>query len=172
MYCRPVLVVLGGLPGVGKTTCAVELAQRMPATFVRLDAIESGIVAAGLSTFESIGPAGYVVAHHVARSAIGGGLHVVVDAVNPVAASRNGWRDLARECGAGVLLVEVCCGDEDEHRRRVESRTADLPGHQVPNWDDVEALGFEDWPDSDLCVDTSQSTVSVVDAILEAVAGC
>lgn len=165
-----VLVVLGGLPGVGKTTCAVELARRMPASFVRLDAIESGVVAAGLSTFESIGPAGYAVAHQIVRSGLGAGLHVVVDAVNPVAAARDGWRDLGGECGADVLLVEVRCDDVVEHRRRVESRTADLPGHQVPSWNDVAGLRFEEWPDADLHADTSRSTGSVVDAILATIA--
>ncbi|MEJ7801025.1 MAG: AAA family ATPase [Ilumatobacter sp.] len=35
------LVVVGGRAGVGKTTCAAEVARRMPANFVRLDAIET-----------------------------------------------------------------------------------------------------------------------------------
>jgi predicted kinase len=142
----------------------------MPASFVRLDAVESGIVAAGLSTFESLGPAGYAVAHHIVRSCLGAGLHVVVDAVNPVRAAREAWRDLGRACGADALLVEVRCSDVNEHRRRVESRTADLPGHQVPSWNDLEGFHFEEWPDADLRADTALSANSAVDAILEALA--
>ena len=71
---------------------------------------------------------------------------------------------------ADVLLVEVRCGDVDEHRRRVESCAADLPGHRCPSWDDVAGVRFEEWFDADLHVDTSSSTVSVVEAILEALA--
>ena len=40
---RPVLIVLGGLPGVGKTTIARGLARRLDAVHIRIDSIELAI---------------------------------------------------------------------------------------------------------------------------------
>jgi hypothetical protein len=34
-------------------------------------------------------------------------------------------------------VVETSLPDEGEHRRRVEERTAGLPGHRVPTWDEA-----------------------------------
>jgi predicted kinase len=41
------LVVLSGLPGVGKTTIARELAPAMAAVHVRIDSIEQALRSAG-----------------------------------------------------------------------------------------------------------------------------
>jgi len=38
-----VLVIFGGLPGVGKTTIAQELARQIGAMHVRIDSIEQAI---------------------------------------------------------------------------------------------------------------------------------
>lgn len=40
------LIVFGGLPGTGKTTLAQALARRQRACYLRVDAVESGIVGA------------------------------------------------------------------------------------------------------------------------------
>jgi predicted kinase len=58
------LVVFAGLPGTGKTTLARAVADRLAATFLRIDSIESAI-AATLSPFQD-NPVGYAVAHRVA----------------------------------------------------------------------------------------------------------
>jgi hypothetical protein len=54
------LVVFGGLPGVGKTAVARRVADRLGATFLRIDTIEAAIVST-LAPFED-NPVGYVVA--------------------------------------------------------------------------------------------------------------
>ncbi|MDQ4039377.1 MAG: AAA family ATPase, partial [Actinomycetota bacterium] len=89
------LIVFGGLPGTGKTTLSQGLARRLRASYVRVDAIESALLTAGLVPDQpSVGTAGYVVANRVARSCLLAGLDVVVDAVNPVEVARQGWREL------------------------------------------------------------------------------
>jgi adenylylsulfate kinase-like enzyme len=42
------LIVLSGLPGVGKTTIARELARSLAAVYVRVDSIEQALRQAGL----------------------------------------------------------------------------------------------------------------------------
>ncbi len=163
------LIVLAGLPGAGKTTVAAALARRLPATFVRVDAIETGLVAADLvERLEEVGPAGYVVAAQLARACLGAGLHAVVDAVNPVAVVREAWQALATETGAALLLVEVVCSDPVEHRRRVEARSADLPRLRVPTWEDVVTRHYEGWSADPLRVDTVRGAEPAVEQVLAA----
>ena len=150
----PRLVAFGGLPGVGKTTLARALARRLGAVALRIDAIEQAIRDAGVLS-GGVGTAGYRVAHALAEAHIAEGLSVVADAVNPVAAARQGWRDLAGRTGARLLEIEVVCSDAAEHRRRVETRPCDIPGLALPSWAKVEAMEIEAWPEAHLMVDTA-----------------
>ncbi|MGH3049884.1 MAG: AAA family ATPase [Gaiellaceae bacterium] len=152
------LIVFGGLPGVGKTALARAVADRFGATYLRVDAIEVALVRAGIARTEPTGLAAYVVAHAVAEGSLAAGATVVVDAVNPVEEAREGWRDLARRLAKPLRIVEVVCLDESEHRRRVESRTADLEGHDLPTWREVQDREYEPWHEPRLTVDTATAS--------------
>jgi predicted kinase len=71
---------------------------------------------------------------------------VVADAVNGVAAARSGWVALAARTGAVLRFVQVGCSDLAEHRRRVEARKPEMPGHGVPTWEQVRRRRYEPWP--------------------------
>ncbi len=149
------LIVFGGLPGVGKTCLARAVACRLSAAYLRVDAIEAALWRAGVARDQPTGFAAYVVAHAVAEGSLEAGVTVVVDAVNPVEEARRGWRDLAQRLATPVRTIEVVCLDEVEHRRRVESRTADLEGHTVPTWRDVQQREYEPWDEPRLTLDTA-----------------
>jgi predicted kinase len=89
---------------------------------------------------------GYVVAERVAADQLIAGRDVVADAVNGVAAARAGWVALAERTGAVLRFVEVRCSDVAEHRRRVEGRRPEMPGHGVPTWEQVKRRRYEPWP--------------------------
>lgn len=141
----PLLVVLAGRPGTGKTTLGRRVAVELGAAVIRVDAIETAVVRCGLAE-PPVGPVGYVVAHEVAAATLGAGTPVLVDAVNPVADARTGWHALASV--ARVVVFETALPDEVEHRRRVTSRRPDLVGQTVPTWDDVLAWTYEPWDES------------------------
>jgi predicted kinase len=88
-----------------------------------------------------LGGRGYAVARALAGDLLAGGFPVVADAVGPLAATRTAWHDLARAAGVACCDVELVCSDRHEHRRRV----ADIVGHVLPAWRDVEAREFEPW---------------------------
>lgn len=119
------LISFGGLPGTGKTTVARTLARRLGAVHVRLDTIEQAMRSCDVLKAD-VGPAGYAVAYGVAEDNLRVGRIVVADAVNPLQATRDAWLDVARRVGVRVREVEVICSDSGEHRRRVETRTADI----------------------------------------------
>jgi predicted kinase len=150
------LIVLGGLPGTGKTTIARELTRRLAATYLRIDMIEQRLREAGLA----VGAAGYVIANALATENLLIGRAVVADCVNPVAASRNGWRDTAKRCAARLVEIELICSDTDLHRRRVETRPTDVvSGHSQPTWDEVVKRDYAPWDREHLVLDTATEGV-------------
>jgi predicted kinase len=138
------LVVFAGLPGSGKSALARGVADAIGATYLRIDTIESAIVSV-LMPFRD-NPVGYVVAERVAADQLVAGRDVVADAVNGVAAARAGWVALAARTGAALRFVEVRCSDVAEHRRRVEAREPEMPGQDVPTWEQVRQRRYEPWP--------------------------
>jgi len=149
-------VVLGGLPGSGKTTVGRPVAELLTAAYVRVDALEAAMWRAGIAREQPTGLAAYMVAEAVAEGCLRAGASVVVDAVNAVEVARQVWRDLAVRTHKPLRFIEVVCSDQAEHRRRVEARSADLEGHYVPTWDEVVQREYEPWRDQRLVVDTHQ----------------
>ncbi|WP_235940399.1 AAA family ATPase [Bradyrhizobium hipponense] len=107
------LIVFGGLPGTGKTTISRELTVRLAATYLRIDAIEQALREAGLT----VDAAGYGVANALVAENLKLGRIVIADCVNPVLASRAGWRQTASQNSARMVEIEVVCSELSLHRR-------------------------------------------------------
>lgn len=145
------LIALGGLPAVGKTAIARALAVRLEAVHLRIDSIEHVLRKAGWT----VEGEGYEVAYAVAEDNLRLGRIVIADCVNPWPQTRTAWRAVAKRAGVRAIEVEVVCSDVHEHRRRVDSRVADVDGHTVPTWQDVLARDYRPWDTPRLVVDTA-----------------
>jgi predicted kinase len=152
------LIVLGGLPGTGKTTLARALSQRMQAAHIRIDTIEQAIRASGMLKSD-IGPAGYMVGYAVAEDNLRIGRTVIADSVNPLSVTRNAWRSVAECTSSPVVEIEIIRSDRVDHQRVIETRTSDLQGLILPTWDDIVAREYEPWDRPHLVIDTSFRTV-------------
>lgn len=161
------LIILGGLPGSGKTTLAKRIAKTVKATYIRIDSIEQAIKRSNLKIAE-IADVGYVVGYALAQDNLSLGQVVIADSVNPIALTRMAWIDVAKKLKKDVVEVEVVCSDTSEHKNRIKMRKADIPGHVLPDWEKVETREYKNWDSKDITIDTSDKTVSEsVDELLK-----
>ena len=152
------LIIFGGLPGVGKTAIARELARQIGALYLRVDSIEQGVRDSGVLN-QPLNDAGYRVAYAVAEDNLRLGRTVVADSVNPLLLTRHAWVEIAKKTQVSAIEVEVKCSDLDEHRRRVETRASDISGLRLPTWAEVVSRDYHSWDHEHLVVDTAACTV-------------
>jgi predicted kinase len=149
------LIVTSGLPGVGKTTIAREVARVLAGVHIRIDSIEQALRRSGWT----VEGEGYAAARAVAEDNLRIGRIVVADCVNPWKLTRDAWHEVAVRAKVRCVDVEIVCSDVVEHRRRVESRTADIEGHALPTWADVVARDYEAWETERIVIDTARASL-------------
>lgn len=160
------LISIGGLPGSGKTTISRALRAEVGGLHVRIDTIEQAIVDAGISR-EELGPMGYAVGYAVAGDSLRQGFVVIAESVNPLAITRDAWRNIARAAGARCIEVEVVCSDPVVHEQRAASRVVDIAGLELPSWNAIQARTYEPWNRAHLVIDTATRPVKAcVDEVL------
>ena len=168
MQMGSMLIVFAGLPGTGKSSVAREVARKLDAVWLRIDSIEQAIRDSGVLP-GSIDDAGYRAAFAVAADNLRLGRIVVTDSVNDWMVTRDAWRDIGVRAGARVVEVEIICSDPEEHRRRIETRTSDVPGLVLPDWAAVMERDYHPWNREHLTIDTIGSSVDdCVDQVLAA----
>ncbi len=160
------LVIFAGLPGTGKTSLANELARRIGATYLRIDSIEQAITDSSLR-IHPVEDAGYLVGYALAEDNLRLGGTVITDSVNPIQLTRTAWLSAAERTGCEGIEVEVVCSDAIEHRKRIESRTAEISGLNLPTWQDVLDREYHPWGRDHFVIDTAgKSVMQCVDELL------
>jgi predicted kinase len=160
------LIIFSGLPGVGKTAIARELARRIGAVYLRIDAMEQAMRASGVVS-GPLNDAGYRVAYAIAEDNLRLGRTVIADSVNPLKLTPDAWRDVARRAQVRAIEIEVICSDTDQHRRRVESRVTDIDGLKLPRWNEVVGREYDTWDRERVVLDTACRTVEEnIDAVV------
>lgn len=152
------LIVLAGLPGVGKTSIGRQLANQLKATYLRIDTIEHAIRAQATPGVD-VADGGYVVAYRIAEDNLRLGQIVIADSVNPIEITREAWLGVARTAAVPMLDVEIICSNQEMHRRRVETRQSDIAGLELPTWDAVQAHEYHAWSRAHLIVDSATKTI-------------
>jgi predicted kinase len=157
------LIAFCGLPGTGKTTVARGLADRLQATYLRIDTIEDVLLTNEGAQLVARG-AGYVVAYAVAEENLKLGRTVIADSVNPITITREAWRNVAKRAGVTSVDVFVMCSDRAQHQRRVEARPS---GTRGSTWTEILSRQFDAVDDGVVVIDTANRAIDDCLTILE-----
>lgn len=171
----PALIIVSGLPGVGKSTLARALAGRLHIPLLAIDSL------LGIIPYPPVEPnASYwAMLHQVlfgfADTQLSLGLSVVLDAVFH-GEERQSARQLATRHKADFRAVYLYCSDEVAWRERVERRLDTAPPEDgVARWRDIQESRklFAAWDEAEaLFVDAMDSMETNLLKIMKYVQDC
>jgi predicted kinase len=123
-----------------------------------VDPIESGILKSGIKRSFKTGLAAYLVAETLAAEQLRLGHSVIVDAVSPVKEARDMWRNLSRQYGADLVIIE-CVLDSALHKTRIEARVRKIRAIPEVTWEEVQdrRRQYLEWEEDRLVLDTASS---------------
>jgi len=132
---RPALVLMGGLPGTGKSTLAKALSTRASFDLIRSDVVRIELFPAKAESAAHAGfGAGLYAPEHVAQTyaecraraeaSIFSGRRIIVDATFAAESERESFAALARSHQVPLVWL-VCRADPERARDRIARRTGD-----------------------------------------------
>ncbi len=167
---NPVLIIISGLPGTGKSYLARRLIDRLPAVIVESDHVRKVL----FPQPDYSGPESmwvHRIAHAVTERLLKAGYRVIYDATNLIEWHREKIYRIAEKVGARLVVVQVVAPEEVIRRRLAQRARTREPGDvSDATWEVYEHLKRRVDPlrRPHLVVDTSGDMDSNIRKILRA----
>ena len=162
----PNLVVVCGLPGVGKSRVSRAIADRLDATLIRTDVVRKSLFDDPVYTSEETERT-YAAVRERARETLVDGGRAVLDGTYRSRPFREAVAEMAADVGADCEFVHVTC-DEDVVRERIRQRTDTVSDATYENHLELKST-FDAFERPHVTVDNSgawgRTREQVVDAI-------
>lgn len=168
----PVLIMMSGLPGSGKSYLSQQLAEQLPAVVIESDRVRKALFPQpDYSAQES------AIVHRTCQEVIQRllkkGVRVVFDATNLVEFQRELLYSLAEHSGAHLLIVRTVA-PEQVIKERLEERKAKGEGASDADWRVYRRMSKSEQKirRTHLCIDTSHDIDKAVQKVVRAVRRC
>lgn len=165
---RPVLVVVSGLPGTGKSYFSRRLAQRLPLVILETDLLRRTLFTTPTYTAQESARL-FQACHSLIQELLQQGVCVLLDATNLQEGYREWLYTIAERAGARVILVRVGAPPElvfERLARRTQGKTPE--DHSEAGWDIYRRMQDQAQPirRAHLAVDTSRDIEPVVQKVV------
>ena len=128
------LIIIGGLPGTGKTTIANALSGIIGVPAFSKDVLEAAIVRTDIASTQELKSVGYELLASLAINELSHGRSVILDCIASSDRVRKFWSDLLDE---NTKYIECICSNNELHKQRLKSRVRKIKGWYEITWDDV-----------------------------------
>lgn len=137
---RPVLIVVSGLPGSGKSHFCSRLAQRAPFLVVESDALREALFANPTHSRDESARL-FAAIHTVVSDHLSTGISIIVDATNLLERHREVLYNIAERQGARLIVVGVEAPEELVHQRlQIREQGLDMSGRSRADWSVYEKM--------------------------------
>jgi predicted kinase len=131
---KPKIIIVGGVPGTGKTTLAELLSKEVEATCFSKDKLEAAILRRGLASKDSLNGVGYELLSEIAQTELDHNRSVILDSVASSQRVIEFWPHIIAQ---SIYYIECICSSEELHKERVESRSRNIAGWYEMTWNDI-----------------------------------
>jgi len=131
------VIIVGGIPGTGKTTIAEALSSELGVTLLSKDILEAAIVRTGIATRDTLKGVGYELLSAMAINELSLGRSVILDCVAPLSRVNEFWADLLSE---EIRYIECICSNNQLHESRISSRVRSISGWYELTWNDISNI--------------------------------
>ena len=128
------IIIIGGVPGTGKTTLANELSRILNIPAFSKDELEAAIARKGLSSNKEMKGVGYEIMSTLAKRQLKNDSSAIFDFIASGKRTAELWPDLNR---IKYKFIECVCSNQETHKKRINSRVRNIEGWYELKWEDV-----------------------------------
>ena len=153
MEQTPKIIIVGGIPGTGKTTISKALSEKAGISVYNKDKLEAAVVRRGLAGKYTLNGVGYELLAELALGEIEYNRSVILDCIASATRVSEFWGGLlAHE----IRFIECVCSDEALHKERLESRKRNIPGWYELTWKEVASIktSYQPFSENSLVLDS------------------
>jgi len=168
----PVLIMMSGLPGSGKSYLSQRLAEKLAAVIIESDRVRKALFSQPSYSAQESAMV-HRVCHEIIRRLLRKGAHVIFDATNLFEFHREMLYNLADRSGAKLVIVRTTA-PEQIIRERLEQRKKDGGSVSDADWHIYRRMAKREQAirRTHLCVDTSDNIDEAVHKILKVIRRC
>ncbi len=155
---QPVVVLVAGVPGTGKSTVAEMLGRTLSAPVFSMDWQLGALMVFGVRRPDNSAPLTEMMLTAAMARQLHLGMSAIIDATGHSQRERGRWQALTERLGGRFIGVECVCSDQQVQRSRVEGRSRGIPCWPATvSWEHVNRMKelWEPWEEPHLVLDSA-----------------